>query len=80
MFVNPFSNAVTVLDGRVTVHDESAIASPAMDKLVYTAVFGEAVKVESGPGFKFGLLAERREQQLLRTFLQKFVTACLPHE
>src|ERR1700719_3092674 len=40
MFVNPFNKAVTVLDGRVTVHDESAIASPAMDKLVYTAVFG----------------------------------------
>ncbi|MDP9206507.1 MAG: class II fructose-bisphosphate aldolase [Gemmatimonadota bacterium] len=32
---------MTVLDGRVTVHDEGAIASPAMDKLVYTAVFGE---------------------------------------
>jgi len=41
MFTNPFNEAVTVLDGRVTVHDESAIASPAMDKLVYTAVFGE---------------------------------------
>ena len=41
MFVNPFNKAVTVLDGRVTVHDEAAIASPAMDKLVYTAVFGE---------------------------------------
>jgi len=41
MFVNPFNRSVTVLDGRVTVHDESAIASPAMDKLVYTAVFGE---------------------------------------
>ena len=41
MFTNPFNKAVTVLDGRVTVHDESAIASPAMDKLAYTAVFGE---------------------------------------
>ena len=41
MFANPFNKAVTVLDGRVTVHDESAIASPAMDKLAYTAVFGE---------------------------------------
>ena len=41
MFINPFSKSVTVLDGRVTVHDESALASPAMDKLVYTAVFGE---------------------------------------
>jgi len=42
MFANPFNKAVTVLDGRVTVHDESAIASPAMDKLVYAAVFGDA--------------------------------------
>src|SRR4051812_23576103 len=42
MFTNPFKNAVTVLDGRVTVHDESALASPAMDELVRTAVFGEA--------------------------------------
>src|SRR6266513_3086569 len=41
MLINPFSKAVTVLDGQVTVHDESAIASPAMDKLAYTAVFGE---------------------------------------
>lgn len=41
MFANPFNKAVTVLHGRVTVHDESAIASPAMDKLAYTAVFGE---------------------------------------
>jgi fructose-bisphosphate aldolase class II len=41
MFINPYSSSVTVLDGRVTVRDESAIASPAMDKLVYTAVFGE---------------------------------------
>jgi fructose-bisphosphate aldolase class II len=42
MFANPFTKAVTVLDGRVTVHDESAVTSPAMDKLVNTAVFGEA--------------------------------------
>ena len=42
MFTNPFNRAVTVLDGRVTVHDESAIASAAMDKLVYTAVFGDS--------------------------------------
>ncbi|HUQ98847.1 MAG TPA: class II fructose-bisphosphate aldolase [Gemmatimonadaceae bacterium] len=42
MFINPFNKAVTVLDGRVTVHDEAAIATQAMDKLVYTAVFGEA--------------------------------------
>jgi fructose-bisphosphate aldolase class II len=41
MFVIPFNKSVTVLDGGVTVHDESAIASPAMDRLVYTAVFGD---------------------------------------
>ena len=41
MLVNTFGKAVSVMDGRVTVHDESALASPAMDKLVYTAVFGE---------------------------------------
>jgi fructose-bisphosphate aldolase class II len=43
MFENPFHRAVSVLDGRVTVHDEAAIASPAMDKLAYTAVFGDQV-------------------------------------
>src|SRR6266576_1014192 len=42
MLVNPFHKAVSILDGQVTVHDEAAIASPAMDKLVYTAVFGES--------------------------------------
>jgi len=41
MLVNPFGKAVTVLDGSVTIHDESVIASPATDKLAYTAVFGE---------------------------------------
>jgi len=41
MLVNPFNKSVTVLDGRVDVHDESAVASPAMDKLVYAAVFGD---------------------------------------
>jgi fructose/tagatose bisphosphate aldolase len=41
MLINPFGKAVTVLDGSVTIHDESVIASPAMDKLAYTAVFGE---------------------------------------
>ena len=41
MFANPFNKAVTVLDGRLTVHDESAITSPAMDKLANTAVFGD---------------------------------------
>jgi fructose-bisphosphate aldolase class II len=43
MFENPFHKAVSVLDGRVTIHDEAAIASPAMDKLAYTAVFGDQV-------------------------------------
>jgi fructose-bisphosphate aldolase, class II len=43
MFENPFHKGVSVLDGRVTVHDEAAIASPAMDKLAYTAVFGDQV-------------------------------------
>jgi fructose-bisphosphate aldolase, class II len=43
MFENPFNKAVSVLDGRVTVHDEAAIASPAMDTLAYTAVFGDQV-------------------------------------
>jgi fructose-bisphosphate aldolase class II len=33
--------AVTVHDGTVTVEDEPAIASEAMDTLVYTAVFGD---------------------------------------
>ena len=41
MFDHPFSKSITVLDGRVTVRDASAIASPAMDDLAYTAVFGE---------------------------------------
>src|SRR5256885_16927029 len=41
MFANPFNRAVTVLDGRVTVHDESVIASSAMDQLVNTAVVGD---------------------------------------
>ena len=41
MLDNPFNDSVTVLDGRVTVHDEAAIASAAMDKLVSAAVFGD---------------------------------------
>src|SRR2546423_9565285 len=41
MFANPFSKAVAVVDGGITIHDEAALASPAMNKLVYTAVFGE---------------------------------------
>ncbi|MDQ3672913.1 MAG: class II fructose-bisphosphate aldolase [Gemmatimonadota bacterium] len=43
---NPFEKSVTVLDGRVAVRDEAAIASPAMDKLVHTAVFGNAEERE----------------------------------
>lgn len=35
------NGAVSVLDGQVTIVDEAAIASPAMDSLVYTAVFGD---------------------------------------
>lgn len=35
------NGAVTVHDGTVTIQDESAIASPAMDALVYAAVFGD---------------------------------------
>jgi len=35
------NGAVSVLDGEVTIVDEAAIASPAMDSLVYTAVFGD---------------------------------------
>jgi fructose-bisphosphate aldolase class II len=33
--------AVTVDDGTVTINDESAITGPAIDTLVYTAVFGD---------------------------------------
>jgi len=35
------NGAVTVEDGTVTIDNESAIASPAMDELVYAAVFGD---------------------------------------
>ena len=35
------NGAVTIDDGRVTVTDESALASPAMDALVRAAVFGD---------------------------------------
>jgi fructose/tagatose bisphosphate aldolase len=42
MLENPFEKSVTVLDGRVDVHDAKAIASPAMDRLVHAAVFAEA--------------------------------------
>jgi fructose/tagatose bisphosphate aldolase len=41
MLENPFEKSVTVLDGRVDVHDANAIASPAMDRLVHAAVFAE---------------------------------------
>jgi len=33
--------AVTVTDGTLAIDDESAIASPAMDRLAYAAVFGD---------------------------------------
>lgn len=41
-----FDDAVTVADGRVTVSRREAIASPKMDELVRTAVFGEPVARE----------------------------------
>src|SRR5215216_1343925 len=37
-----FGGAVTVRDGRVSVSKEAALAAPAMDTLVRTAVFGES--------------------------------------
>ncbi len=46
MLDNPFGKSVSVLDGLVQVHDEAAIASPAMDRLVHTAVFGNAEERE----------------------------------
>jgi len=41
-----FGAAVSVRDGKVTVSQDSAIASDAMDKLVRAAVFGEAEEKE----------------------------------
>jgi fructose-bisphosphate aldolase class II len=41
-----FGDAVTVSDGRVTVSRPEALASPQMDELVRTAVFGEPVARE----------------------------------
>ena len=41
MIEHLMNGAVSVLDGTVTIDDESAIASPAMDDLVYAAVFGD---------------------------------------
>ena len=46
MLENPFEKSVTVLDGRVDVRDPSAIASPAMDRLVHAAVFAEGEERE----------------------------------
>lgn len=46
MLDNPFGKSVSVLDGLVQVHDEAAIASPAMDRLVHTAVFGNTEERE----------------------------------
>src|ERR1041384_558912 len=41
-----FGAAVSVRDGKVTVSQDAAIASDAMDKLVRAAVFGEADEKE----------------------------------
>jgi hypothetical protein len=41
-----FGDAVTVAEGRVTVTRRDALASPQMDELVRTAVFGEPVARE----------------------------------
>jgi hypothetical protein len=37
-----FGQAVTRIDAKVSIHDESVLASPAMDAVVHDAVFGEA--------------------------------------
>jgi fructose/tagatose bisphosphate aldolase len=42
MLDTPFGKSVSILDGRVDVHDEGVIASPAMDSLVRASVFGSA--------------------------------------
>ena len=41
-----FGGAVVVRDGRVRVVDESAVASPAMDRLVHAAVFADGGEKE----------------------------------
>ena len=41
MIEHLMNGAVSVHDGTVTIEDESAIASPAMDELIYAAVFGD---------------------------------------
>ena len=41
-----FGDAVTVTDGKVTVARPEALASPTMDELVRTAVFGEPLARE----------------------------------
>jgi fructose/tagatose bisphosphate aldolase len=41
-----FGNAVSVLDGRVTVKDEAALKSEKMDRLVRSAVFGDKEEKE----------------------------------
>ena len=43
---NLFGDAVTVTDGRVTVSRPEVLATPKMDELVRTAVFGDAVARE----------------------------------
>src|ERR1041384_7474513 len=42
MFDSIFGNDISVRDGRVTVQNEAALASPAMDALARAAVFGDA--------------------------------------
>jgi fructose/tagatose bisphosphate aldolase len=46
MLETAFGKSISLLDGRVQIHDEAAIASPAMDRLVNTAVFGGAEERE----------------------------------
>jgi fructose/tagatose bisphosphate aldolase len=44
MLDTSFGKSVSVIDGRIAVHDEKGIASPAMDNLVRSAVFGATVE------------------------------------
>ncbi|HWL39873.1 MAG TPA: class II fructose-bisphosphate aldolase [Gemmatimonadaceae bacterium] len=43
MLETTFGRGISVLDGRVEIRDEKVLASPAMDKLVQSAVFGGTV-------------------------------------
>ena len=44
MLETSFGKSISVLDGRVEIHDQKAIASASMDKLVQAAVFGATVE------------------------------------